>query len=221
MFIGHQGVAFAAKAIAPRANLGTLFLAAMWLDIVWPLFLLLGIEQVRIEPGITRVSPFDFVSYPYSHSLLFAVLWGAGFGAAVWIATRDSRVSFVAGVLVVSHWPLDFIVHREDLPLFPGGMKFGLGMWNSWVATLSVEFLTFVSGVLIYALATTARDRTGRFALLALLAFLVAMYALSLSAIPPSDPNALAAGSLSVLLLVLWAWWVDRHRSATSGFHFG
>lgn len=213
MFIGHQGVAFAAKAAAPRANLGTLFLAAMWLDIVWPIFLLLNIEQVRVVPGTTVVSPFDFVSYPYSHSLLFAALWGVVFAALAWWRTRDRVGAVIVGLVVVSHWFLDLIVHRADLALYPGGAKFGLGLWNSWAATLAAEFITFGGGLAIYVWVTQPKDRIGAYALLILAAFLTAMYALSLISTPPPEPKYLAAGSLSVLFLVFWAWWIDRHRT--------
>jgi hypothetical protein len=217
MFIGHQGIAFAAKAVAPRANLGLLFLATIWLDLVWPVLLLFDVEQVRIVPGITKVSPFDFVYYPYSHSLLFAMLWGLLFGRVIWAFTHDGRASIIAGLVVFSHWPLDLIVHREDLPLMPGSdEKFGLGLWDSWGGTLAAEFFTFGAGLLIYLAVTRAKDRIGSYGLYGFVAFLVAMYLLSLNAIPTADPRLLAVGALSMLLLALAAWWLDRHRASTS-----
>jgi hypothetical protein len=217
MFIGHQGVAFAAKAVAPRANLGLLFFAAMWLDILWPILLLAGVEEVRVTPGITMVSPFDFVYYPYSHSLLFALLWGLVFGRIVWALTHDGRISLVAGLVVFSHWLLDLIVHREDLPLMPGSdEKVGLGLWNSWAGTLIAEFVVFGGGLFLYLTATRARDRIGSLALYALAALLVVMYLISLNTVPTDDPRILAAGSLSLLLLIAWAAWADAHRAPAS-----
>ena len=215
MFIGHHGVAFAAKAVAPRANLGALFLATMWLDIMWPMFLLAGVEEVKVTPGITAVTPFDFVYYPYSHSLLFAILWGLLVARVMLSITQDGWVSAVCGFVVFSHWLLDLIVHRADLPIMPGAdEKAGFGLWNSWSGTLTAEFVTFGGGLALYLWKTKAVDRIGTFALWALVVFLVAMYALSLVSMPPEDPKILAAGSLSLLLLVVWAGWADHHRAA-------
>jgi hypothetical protein len=213
MFIGHQGVAFAAKAVAPRVSLGWLVLATMWLDLVWPIFLLTGVETVKIEPGITRVSPFNFISYPYSHSLMFAALWGIGFGGLYFLFRRDRRGAIVLALVVVIHWVLDWIVHRADLQLYPGGTRYGLDLWDSWPATLAVEFATLGAGIFIYCRTTHAAGRVGRYALVALTLFLAAMYGVSLVTTPPDDPHALAWGSFSVLLLPLWAWWIDRHRA--------
>jgi hypothetical protein len=214
MFIGHHGVAFAAKAAAPRVPLGVLVLASMWLDVVWPVFLLTGIEVVDIKPGLTQVSPFDFVSYPYSHSLLFALLWALAFGLVYGFITRDRAAAALVGLVVASHWLLDLIVHRADLPLYPGGAKFGLGLWNSWAATLAAEFLVFGVGVWLYCRATRPNDRVGSYGLAGLVIFLVAAYIASLAATPPNDAHALGWGGLTTLLFPLWAWWVDRHRSA-------
>ena len=75
MFIGHFAVALGAKKVAPAVSLGTMFLAAQLADLLWPTFVLLGIERVEIAPGATAVTPLDFVSYPYSHSLLALALW--------------------------------------------------------------------------------------------------------------------------------------------------
>jgi membrane-bound metal-dependent hydrolase YbcI (DUF457 family) len=133
MFIGHFGVALAGKRAAPKTSLGTLILAAQFLDLLWPVFLLLGIEHVEIAPGITRVSAMNFTDYPISHSLLMALVWSALVGGVYYGLRRDRRAAWVVAALVLSHWVLDFIVHRPDLPLWPGGQaRAGLGLWNSW-----------------------------------------------------------------------------------------
>ena len=120
MFIGHFGVAFAARKFAPRASLGTLILAAQFLDFLWPVLLLLGIEHARIVPGATKVSPLDFTDYPISHSLLMAFVWALIFGGIYYTFRRSSKSAIVVGAAVISHWILDFIVHRPDLQLYPG-----------------------------------------------------------------------------------------------------
>src|SRR5215831_9320071 len=112
MFIGHFGIGFGAKAAARRASLGTLFLAAQFLDLIWPTFLLLGIERVEIKPGITKATPLDFVSYPISHSLFVVCIWGLLFGVVYGLVRKDSGAALVLGICVVSHWLLDLIVHR-------------------------------------------------------------------------------------------------------------
>jgi hypothetical protein len=213
MFIGHIGVALAGKRVAPRTSLGSLVAAAQLLDLLWPVFLLAGIEHVRIALGITRVVPFDFYDYPISHSLVMAALWGAVFASIYWLRSRDAQAALVMGALVVSHWVLDFASHRPDMPLLPvGGPKLGLGMWNSWAATLTIEPAIYIAGVVLYARATRARDGIGRWAFWSLIVFLAVMWTASLVAPPPPSVRAVAIGSLSVYLFVWWAWWADRHR---------
>jgi drug/metabolite transporter superfamily protein YnfA len=214
MFIGHHGIAFAAKAAAPRASLGIFFLATMWLDLVWPVLVLGNIEIVRIVPGLMRMSPFDFVFYPYSHSLLAAVVWALAFNLVYGYVTRDWQVGALAGLVVLSHWFLDVLVHRPDLPLFPGSGKFGLGLWNSMAGTLALEFLFFGIGLVLYFRATRAKDWIGAWGLYALIAFLVLLYLSTLVSPPPPNPTVLAWGGIAALIMVVWAWWVDRHREA-------
>src|SRR5712671_4244163 len=131
MFIGHYAVGFAAKRAAPNASLGPLMAAPVLLDLLWPIFLLLGWEHVRIDPGNTAFTPLAFDSYPISHSLLMAVVWAVVF---VLLTRRVStrQASLWIALAVVSHWVLDWITHGPDLPLLPRlGPKVGLGLWNS------------------------------------------------------------------------------------------
>ena len=162
MFIGHFAVGFAAKRAAPRLSLAVLFAAAQFADLLWPVLVALGIEQVRIQPGITAFTPLDFISYPYSHSLLLLCVWGAVFGAICAAVVRDRRVWFVVFALVVSHWVLDWITHRPDMPLYPGSAKVGLGLWNSIPGTIVVEVAMFILGVWIYARSRVRAIASGR-----------------------------------------------------------
>jgi len=213
MFIGHFALALAAKKAVPEAPLPALLAAPELLDLVWPIFLLTGAESVRIAPGNTAFTPLEFVSYPWSHSLAMAAVWGALFGGTIWLASRRFAVGAALFVLAVSHWVLDWVAHRPDMPLSPwGAAKFGLGLWNFRWATLAVEGAMFAAGVFLYTRATRSRDRTGRLAFWALVIFLLASYLGAAFGPPPPDARTLAYGSLALWLLPLWAWWVERHR---------
>ncbi len=214
MFIGHFAVAFAAKRAAPRTSIGTMFVAAQLADLFWPIFLLLGWEQVRITRNANPFLTLDFTSYPWSHSLAMGVAWGVAFGALYFAVTRYSRGAIVVALLVPSHWMLDLIVHRPDLPLYPGGAaRVGFGLWNNPLATVVVEGIIFVIGVAIYVRSTQPRDRAGRYGLWALAAFLVVLYVVSLTSPPPPSVTALAWAALIGWPLTLWPWWVNRHRT--------
>jgi len=133
MFIGHFGLGFGAKKLAPTVSLGSLFLACQFADLLWPTLVLTGIEIVKIQPGITTVTPLDFVHYPYSHSLLALLIWAAAFAIGYILIRRSfGLAAVVIGALVLSHWFLDLLVHRPDLPLtFTSSARYGLGLWNS------------------------------------------------------------------------------------------
>ncbi len=212
MFIGHFALGLAAKRAAPQLSLAALFAAAQLADMMWPVLLLAGLEEVRILPGINGITPLEFVSYPYSHSLVLLVVWGMAFG---WFARRhDPRAFVIITALVVSHWVLDFITHRPDMPLYPGGPKFGLGLWFSLIGTVAVEVPMFLAGVWIYLQTTRPKDRTGMAAISILLALLLVIYAGNvISQAPPPSPTAVALVSLiGACLITAWAGWADRHR---------
>jgi hypothetical protein len=215
MFVGHFGLAFAAKRAAPRSSLATLFAATAFLDIAWPVLVLLGIEKVRIAPGITAFAPFDFVSYPWSHSAAMALVWSVLFGVAVLAAGRDRTAALVCAALVFSHWVLDLVSHRPDLPIWPGGPRVGLGLWTSVPATLAVEGALFAAGIWVYAATTGPRDRIGRWALVGLVAFLTAAYLSDRLGGPPPPSETVVAwvGVAAAVVLIPWAAWVDRHRA--------
>ena len=214
MFLGHYALAFGAKRIAPAVSLGTLFLACQFADLLWPSLVLLGLERVEIDPGNTLVTPLNFVSYPYSHSLVMLLVWAAVF-ALLYRAVRGPRPVAMATVaaLVFSHFVLDVITHRPDMPItVGGGQKIGLGLWNYPGTTLAVESAMFLAGLALFVRATREKDRKGQIGLLALIATLAAVYFAALYGPPPPHARAVAiVGHLS-WLFVVWAYWIDRHR---------
>jgi hypothetical protein len=212
MFLGHLALGLAAKRAAPRVSLAMLFTAAQFADILWPVLLALGIEQVRIAPGFTAFTPFDFISYPYSHSLALLAVWGVALGAASrWATGRRGAVAVVAA-LVVSHWLLDYVTHIRDMPLYPGGPKYGLGLWNSIPATLTVELAMYAGGLWVYLRATEARDAIGRWGFMALAIFLPLVYLASAGSVPPSIQVLYVSALAGIVVLTAWSWWADQHR---------
>jgi membrane-bound metal-dependent hydrolase YbcI (DUF457 family) len=217
MFIGHFAVGLAAKRIAPRVSLGTLFAAAQLLDLIWPALILLGVEKVRVDPGNTAFTPLDFVSYPWTHSLLMVLVWATLFALIYLARTGSSRGAWVVGALVLSHWVLDYVSHRADLPLAPGAARVGLGLWNSVPATVIVEGGLFVLGVYLYAAATRARNRTGQIAFWAFVVFLVGIYIANMLGPPPPSARAIGVAGLAMWLFIPWAVWIDRNREPVHG----
>jgi type IV secretory pathway VirB3-like protein len=212
MFIGHIAVGLASKHLAPRTSLGVLVAAAIFADLLWPLLLLLGVEQVRIDPAARR-SHLDFVSYPWSHSLLMLAVWAIVFARVYALLTRDKRGADIIFFCVLSHWVLDWITHRPDMPLRPGSTLHGLGLWNSISGTMTVELAMLAVAVWIYLRATRARDRIGFYALLAFVALIVCIEISSPFGAPPPSVSAIIWTSLIAQpILIAWAWWFDRHR---------
>jgi len=216
MFIGHFAVGFAAKKFAPRTSLAWLIAAPLLSDILWPFFLLLGWEHVRIVAGFTRYNPFDLYDFPWSHSLLLCVFWATLFAAVYYAFARytASAIAIWAGVL--SHWVLDWITHIPDMPLAPGGgPRFGLGLWNHVAATLAVEIVMLLGGVLLYISATRARDRIGNYAFFAYVFFLLLLFIGDrFSTELPTVGEIIWSGLIAEVILLAWPAWFDRHRVA-------
>jgi membrane-bound metal-dependent hydrolase YbcI (DUF457 family) len=214
MFIGHYAVALAAKKVAPKTSLGTLFIGAQLVDLLWPLFLLAGVEHVRLDPGNTVVTPLDFYDYPISHSLLGTALWALLFGVLYFAIRKYRTGAIVAGLCVLSHWVLDFLTHRPDLPLtFRGEQRFGLGLWNSIPGTLIVELGMFIVGILIYVRTTKKKDRIGSLAFWGLMGIILVIYFSNLFGPPPPEPGVIAIAGNAAWLFIIWAYWADKHRT--------
>lgn len=213
MFIGHFGVGLAGKKAAPIPSLGTMFLAAQLLDLIWPIFILIGIEKVEIIPGISAAIPLDFTFYPYTHSLLMVIIWALIFGLIYYFRKKKLKSAVVLGLLVMSHWVLDLLVHIPDLPLYPGGtIKSGFGLWNYPAISVSVESLIFVGGVFLYLNSTKTKNKTGTISFWALIVFLAVIYVMNMFGPPPPSVEAIGYAGLLQWLFIPWAYWIDRNR---------
>ena len=195
MFVGHYGVSFAAKRYDPTLPLGLLFLAVQLLDVLWAPFVLLGIEKVRIVPGITRANPLDLYYMPYTHSLVAALLWSLG-AAVLWrliAARRSGRSAVVLGRAVFSHWLLDLVVHRPDLALYDDTAKVGLGLWNLPALAFGLETLLLLGGIALCIKGGLVKTRAAVIFGIAMLA----IHAQVFFGAPPPSANAAALTALA------------------------
>ena len=214
MFVGHLAVGLAAKRVAPKVSLGTLLLAATFPDVLWSLFLLIGFEHVRIKPGITPVNPLDLYDFPLSHSLLMDAMWAALIAGSYFLWKKSSRGAFVLFFAVISHWVLDFVSHRPDMPLTPWSHTyFGLGLWNSVRATLLVEGLLWCAGIVVYIRATRAKHWVGVVAFWAIVLLLTFAWIADLGSVQPPSLRALEiVNVISMAILLAWGYWIDTLR---------
>ena len=213
MFVGHLAVAFGAKKLEPRIPLGAAVAAAFGLDLLWPVLLLAGFEVVRVSPNDTAFTHLAFESYPWSHSLVMVLVWSVATGLVARKLLDSRRAGAILGGLVLSHWLLDLVTHRPDLPLWPGGPVYGLGLWNSVAATLVLEGALIGIGLALYLRATRANDRVGSLGLYSLVALCTLLWVTQPWAPPPPSATAVAGGSLMLWLLPPWSRWAERHRS--------
>src|SRR6266849_1481348 len=212
MFLGHYAVCLAAKKIAPQASLGALIAAPILLDLLWPIFLLLGWEHVTIEPSSNPFLRLVFDYYPISHGLIAVVGWATLFASLYFGFTRYALGAITIWLGVVSHWLLDFIVHRRDLPLYSGSRLYGLGLWNYRAVTIAIELSLLALGIFLYLWQTRAKDRIGNYVFWAFILFLLAAYGGAAFGPPPPSVKKLALVTLLTWLFIPWAWWFDGHR---------
>ena len=212
MFVGHLAVALAAKRAVPRAPLGALVAGSFGLDLIWPVLLLMGLERVRIVPGYTAFTPLTFDYYPWSHSLSMAVVWAIIVGRLSAMLLKSGTAGLLIGIAVVSHWALDYVTHVPDLPLWPGGPRVGLGLWNSVALTLTVEGALFLAAISMYLRTTRPRNAIGTWAFWGLVGLTAAIWVSGPISPPPPSVTAIAVAGLALWLFPLWAAWVDRNR---------
>jgi len=212
MVIGHFGVGFGAKKFAPKISLGTLFIAVQWADLLWPVLLLLNVEYVEVLKGNPKI-PLNFTYYPITHSLLMGIFWGFCFGLLYWLVKRNVRNAIVLGICVVSHWVLDLLVHRPDLPLFPDDSdKVGFGLWNYPLVAILIEAAIFITGLVLYFKSTRATRSSGNWGLWVLVVLLVLNQIAGAVSPMPSSGHAIGWAAQYQWIFVLLGYWVDRGR---------
>ena len=218
MLVGHHAVGFAAKPLAPRVSLASLQMACVFPDLLTFALQLVGIEHARVTPGITAFSSLDGYAIAISHSLATNVLWAAVFAGVYFWWRRDLRGAYVLSGVVFSHWVLDFISHRPELPLVPGIDRYvGLGLWDSIPLTFVVEGALWLIGILIYLRATKPTSRAGTFGLYVFIGFLtLAWIRTPFAPQPPGDFSAIALLALLAVYSGLFAiaYWIDVHRTS-------
>lgn len=215
MFVGHFAIGLASKRAAPHTSMGTLVLAAILADVLVWILVVLGVEHVAIKPGITATNALDLYDYPISHSLLMDVVWGALMAGVYFGVRKYPRGALLIFAAVLSHWTLDWISHRPDMPLAPGlHVYLGLGLYNSRIGMLLVEGSLWLAGIVIYARATHSPKRIGVWTLYVGVAILTLLWVASLNGAPPRV-SVVTMGKIDLVflaLLIAWAYWVDGSR---------
>jgi hypothetical protein len=216
MFVGHYGPSFASKVWIKTVPLWVLFLAVQLVDIFWSIFVLLGIEKVRIVPGITATNPLDLYYMPYTHSLPAAAFWSIIAAVAYRLLWRagDWRAPALVGAAVFSHWVLDLLVHRPDLPLYDDTLKVGLGLWNYPILAFALEIALLFGGMMLYLRATTPKDNIGRYGMAIFGLIAVALQSIIFFGSPPTSAEAAAATALlSYFGFAAIVYWLEGKRS--------
>ena len=218
MFIGHYSVAFVA-ATSPRApRLGTLFVAAQLIDLGFFTFVLLGIEHMRLVPGVTTMNAMDLYDMPWTHSFIGALGWATGFAGLIWLWRRDATVALIGGAVVLSHWLIDLLVHRPDLTIAGGPPPLGLGLWNWPAIEMPLELILAFGGFGFFLVRTSAIRVRAWLPVALLTAAMAVTQAVNWfepqpgTVIDPPPPSLAISGLAAYVLLAALAWWVARTR---------
>jgi hypothetical protein len=207
MFIGHFAVGIAGRRLTPRTGLGWWMASGMFLDMVWPVLVLLGLEHVQIVQSSNSFLTLEFTSYPISHSLIGAAAWAAIFAGVYRLVKRRSDGALLLAGGVLSHWVLDVVSHLPDMPVLPGGPYIGLGLWKSSALTLVTESAMFFAAIAFYV-----RRGRPRLSFWVLVALLYVLYLVSAFSPPPPSVAAVAWTAIVAWVFIPWAWWADRPR---------
>jgi hypothetical protein len=215
MFVGHYAVGLAAKRFEPRVSLGTFVLAAMLADVLWCVAMLAGLERVSYQPGRGAANYLVASNIALSHSLLMDATWAALFAGGYYLWRRYWRGAWMLFAAVLSHWVLDVLAHRPDMPLAPGlEERIGLGLWTSVPATIVVEGGLWIAAIVLYARGTRPRSLTGAIAFWIGIALLTLLWLGNISGPPPQDPRTAPVASLALFgLSIAWAYWMNRLRT--------
>ncbi len=214
MFVGHLAVGFGAKRMEPRISLGTTVLACMLADLLWSVFLIAGIEHVQFRQTIGAGNYFAASNIAFSHSLLMDAVWAALFALGYFLLRRNRWAAWVLFAAVLSHWFLDVVAHRSDMPIAPGVHKFfGLGLWTSIPATLVIEGGLWLAAIIVYVRATRPRNRAAFFIFWPVVVLLTLAWYNNIAGPPPPNPATAGISALIFFsLTVAWAYWMNRLR---------
>ncbi len=219
MFIGHYSLALASKAVRRSPSLAAGFIAVQLIDIGFFSLAWIGVEKWRFDATLTGIMPFDLYYMPFTHSLLAAILWAlaAGIAAACWVApARRWVVGVVIAVLVFSHWPVDLLVHRQDLGLLGDGPpKLGFGLWDQPRIAMPLELALTLAGFAVYLASTRARGTWGARSPWIVLAVLLILQTINWFGAPPRDALSFCGlGLFAYALCAGMAWALDRTRES-------
>jgi len=214
MFVGHCAVALVAKRAEPTINLGTFVFAAMFADFAWCVFMLLGVEHVQFKSGMGAGNYFYATNIAMSHSLLMDAVWATLLGSVYLLWRHFPRGALILFLVVLSHWLLDVVSHRPDMPIAPGmHAHVGLGLWNSIPATLLVEGGFWSLAIILYVRVTRPKSLTGNFVFWSGVVLLTLVWFSNIAGPPPQNPRAAPFASLIIFsVTVAWAYWVDGVR---------
>ncbi len=217
MFIGHYSISLLVKTAEKRLPLWLLFVSVQLVDILWGIFILLGIEHYRISPGITASLPFDLYYMPYTHSLVATVGWAVlVFVGYRWLAGtgEGNRPAFFLALASLSHWFLDFIVHRPDLPLYDDALKVGLGLWNYPMTALSLESGLFAGALWFFLRFDRGASRRAR---IGMVLFGLVIFAIHCVLLWGPLPMSTKAGAVNLFVIYLAlaaiAFWLERKKA--------
>jgi membrane-bound metal-dependent hydrolase YbcI (DUF457 family) len=198
MFVGHYGPAFAVKAADRTIPLWLLFLAVQFVDVLWAIFVLVDIEKVRIVPGITAASPLDLYYVPYTHSLIGSIAWAGVAAVAYKLTPRlgSWKAGLWIALAVFSHWILDLLVHRPDLPLYGNTTKVGFGLWNYPVLAFVLEAAFLFGGMYLYFTKTKVITTGGRYGMIVFGIIMLAIQGSAFFGPPPGSDKQLAVTAL-------------------------
>lgn len=214
MFIGHYGPAFGAKAALRKVPLWVLFIAVQFMDVVWSILVMAGIEKLRIVPGFTQGSPLDLYFMPYTHGLFGAIALSILFGCVVAAIMRTNKLAvfWICAAAVFSHWILDYLVHVPDLWIY-GDVKIGLGLWHWLWISLPLEIASLIIGALLYARYVPAKPR-GDFWLWLFVALMAGIQLYNSFSPPTGTPQEMAQSALiAYAVLAALAGLVDFSRA--------
>ena len=216
MHVGHFATGLIGKRVDPKLSLGTMILAAMLADVLWCVFMLAGVEDVRITTGRGAANYFQPINIAYSHSLVMLFVWGAVFAGVHFLSRRSKRSAVLLFLLVLLHWPLDVIAHKADMPLAPGLTKqFGIGLWTNIIATIIVEGGLWLLSIIIYLRTTRSRNKLALFIFWPVVLLITLLWLNNIAGPPPPNTRIAPLSSLIYFsLVVAWGYWINRLRPA-------